>query len=298
VAAGPTHLAVGDPITISVRISGQGLLDNVNLPDQPQWRDFKAYPPSSAVEAEDPLGLSGAKRFEQVVIPQNHEVTALPPLKFSYFDPSAGNYRTLQGPAFPLQVAHAAQVSTPPPAVTNANAEAPPPVDDILHIKARPDGVLAYQTPLLFRPWFLVAQSLPALAWLTLVVLRKRKESLANNPRLRRQRQVQQRIRQDLQELRGLAAAQNSDAFFATLFRMLQEQIGERLDLPASAITESIVDERLTPLGLSEASARRLHELFQTCNQARYAPQKSGQELADLIPNIESILRELQGLKV
>jgi hypothetical protein len=40
-----------------------------------------------------------------------------------------------------------------------------------------------------------------------------------------------------------------------------------------------------------------LHELFQTCNLARYAPIKTSQELAAIIPQLEAILRELQALK-
>ena len=43
----------------------------------------------------------------------------------------------------------------------------------------------------------------------------------------------------------------SSDEFFAVLFRLLQEQLGERLDLPASAITEAVIEERLSPLGIS-----------------------------------------------
>jgi len=96
--------------------------------------------------------------------------------------------------------------------------------------------------------------------------------------------------------MRRLAAANQSDPFFATLFRLLQEQLGERLDLPASAITEAVIDEHLRPRGVPESVLGRVHELFQTCNLARYAPVKSSQELAALIPKFEASLRELQAL--
>ena len=124
--------------------------------------------------------------------------------------------------------------------------------------------------------------------------MRKRNEALANNPKLRRQRQVTQRVREGLRELHTLAAEQKGEEFFATLFRLLQEQIGERLDLPASAITEAVVDERLRGHNLSEGTLQGLHELFQTCNLARYAPLKSSQELAAVIPRLEATFKELQ----
>jgi hypothetical protein len=121
---------------------------------------------------------------------------------------------------------------------------------------------------------------------------------LANNPRLRRRRQVAQVIRQGLIELRQHASDNKSEDFFATLFRLLQEQLGERLDLPASAITEAVIEEHLRPRGVPEPALSSLRELFQTCNLARYAPIKTSQELAAIIPRFEATLRQLQGLKL
>jgi hypothetical protein len=82
------------------------------------------------------------------------------------------------------------------------------------------------------------------------------------------------------------------------MFRLLQEQLGERLDMPASAITEAVIEERLRPAGAPEIILTGLQELFQACNLARYAPIKSSQELAAIIPNVEGVLRKLQEVKL
>jgi hypothetical protein len=83
-----------------------------------------------------------------------------------------------------------------------------------------------------------------------------------------------------MKDLQRLAAENNSDEFFATMFRLLQEQLGERLDCPASAITEAVIEEKLRPRGAGEGMLNELRELFQMCNLVRYAPIKSSQELA------------------
>jgi hypothetical protein len=137
-------------------------------------------------------------------------------------------------------------------------------------------------------------QALPVFAWLAALVWRRRTDNLANNPRLRRRRQVAQIVSDGLRELCKLSGEKKSDEFFATLFRLLQEQIGERLDLPASAITEAIVDERLKPAGLTESACAALHELFQASNLARYAPVQTSQELAALVPRLEAVVQELR----
>lgn len=294
VAAGPTNVAIGDPITVKVTITGQGLLDSLNLPNQPAWTDFKAYPATSRVEPADPLGISGTKAFEQVVVPQKQEITALPAFQFSFFDPNARAFRTLSGPATPLIVRPTAALTSLPGA--NPSQSTTITNDEIVHIKPYLAVSPVAGAPLVQQPWFLGLQAVPVLTWLSLLVMRKRNEKLANNPRLRRQREVARKIQEGLVDLRRQAEAQQSDAFFATIFRLLQEQLGERLDLPAHAITEAVIDERLRSRGLPEQSLANLHELFQICNQARFAPQRSSHELASFIPRVETTLKELQNI--
>jgi hypothetical protein len=298
VTAGPTNVAVGDPITVRVQISGRGALDALTLPDQPAWRDFKTYPPTSKVATSDQHGLQGTKTFEQIVTPQNTDVHELPAFSFSFFDPDTKTYRTLTQP--PVQLAVQSGGTTPAPiiaATKTANSQNPPPPQDILPIKEQLGALAQVAPPLVTRPVFLAMQSLPVFAWLAAFVWRKRTDSLANNPRLRRQRRVAQLVREGLNDLHRLAAENNSDEFFATLFRLLQEQLGERLDCSASSITEAVIDERLVLLGAPETTLAGLRELFQLCNQARYAPMRTSGELAAVIPQFENAVRELQNVK-
>lgn len=297
VTAGPTNVAAGDPVTVKVQISGRGTLDSLALPEQSAWHEFKTYPPTTKLDTTDALGLQGTKTFEQVVVPQSPDIKALPPVLFSFFDSDQKSYRTLTQPALPLVVRPGGSAPAPTVAATARTPDNPPPAQDIVHIKPRLGTVAQIGPPLVQQSWFLALQAVPVLAWLSAVLWRRRTELLANNPRLRRQRQVAQIIRHGLLELRQLASDNKSEDFFAALFRLLQEQLGERLDLPASAITEAVIEERLRPRDVPEATLSSLRELFQTCNLARYAPVKTSQELAAMIPKFEAILRELQGLK-
>ncbi len=296
-SAGPTNVAVGDPITVKVRISGRGAIEGLTLPDQPGWGKFKTYPPTSKVDVTDKLGLQGTKSFEEVVVPQSADIKQLPPFAFSFFDPDTKSYRTLRGLAVPLVVRPSGPAAAPSIAAAGGDAQqAPPPDHDIVYIKQTMGSLAQVAPPLLRQSWFIGLQTVPLLAWFMALAWRRRSERLANNPRLRRRREVAQRVRNGCVELRQLASAKDSDGFFATLFRLLQEQIGERLDVPASSITEGVVEEQLHPRNVSEDLLNRLRELFQMCNLARYAPIKSSQELAAIVPKLESVLSEIQQL--
>lgn len=298
VSVGPTNVATGDPITVKVQISGRGNINALSLPEQAAWQDFKVYPATADVETSDPLGLQGTKTFEQVIAPQNADIKELPALTFSFFDPETKLYRTLAHPAVPLVVRPGGNAPMPVVAANPGKSnDTPPPQQDIVPIKSKIGRVRNAGVFILDRPGFLAAQSIPVLAFIAAFLWRRRADALTNNPRLRRHRAVADRMRRGKEDLQRLAAANQSEEFHATLFRLLQEQLGERLDCPASAITEEVVEEKLRPRGLPDTTLEQIQELFQACNLARYAPSRSSQELAALIPRFESALRSLQEVR-
>jgi hypothetical protein len=293
-------VTVGDPITLIVQIGGHGPIESLTLSSLDKWRDFKVYPPITKVETTDPFGLDGTKTFEHAVIPENADMKELPPVTFSFFDPEQKSYRTVRHPATPIIVRPGTAPPAQPTIVASAasNANEPKPTAEIVHIKSRLGTLAQIRAPLIEQTWFVALQGVPLLAWISVLLWRKREETLANNPKLRRRRQVAASVRDGLAELRRLAAANQAEEFFATTFRLLQEQLGERLDLPAFAITEAVLEDRLRPCGVAEETLSALAGIFQTCNQARYAPQRNSQELASLAPKVESVLRELQRLNL
>jgi len=296
VTAGPTNVTAGDPVTVRVQISGRGAFDGVKLPDQTGWGDFKLFPPTAKFTPGDQLELSGTKMFEEIVTPQNAGVQALPPFAFCFFNPDDGQYHTLTQPALPLTV-KAAGATVLPPAVANKTANEEKPAQDILPIKENLGPLAKIKTPLLAQPAFLAVQAVPVLAFLAAFIWRMRTDNLANNPRLRRQRAVAQLVASGLDDLKKYAAANQPDEFFATLFRLLQEQLGERLDCPASAITENVVEEHSVLRGAPTATRDALREQFQLCNQARYAPVRGSGELNSVAAQFEKLIGQLREVK-
>ena len=291
-------VTAGDPITLTVRLTGRGPIETLKWEASSAWTGFKTYPSSTQVTNSDALGLSGTKTFEQAVIPESPQVKEIPPISFSFFDPAQRRYRTVSHPAMPITV-KAAVVAVAQPVVvaaTDRGEAPPPPATDIVHIKSRPGAFAQIAPPWIERPGFLVLQLAPLAMWLAALAWRRRTDRLANDPRLRRRQQVTRVIRDGLVELKQAAAANQGEAFFATTFRLLQEQLGERLDLPASAITEAVVDERLQPLGLDAGLLANTRDLFQSCNQARYAPTQQPGELMALLLKVEATLRQLQDI--
>ena len=102
-SAAPTNVSVGDPISLQIQIKGRGSFDTVKLPDF-GWKDFTFHAPNAAFTNSDELGMAGIKSFDQDVIPQRVSISQIPPIVFSFFDPDARAYKTIQSPVMPITV--------------------------------------------------------------------------------------------------------------------------------------------------------------------------------------------------
>jgi hypothetical protein len=104
VQASPTSLAIGDLVTVTMKIRGEGYLESMIPPRISSGGNLRTYDPKLVP------GGAGEKVFEQTVIPQSTNA-AIPSVSFSYFDARAAAYRTITRGPFSLSF-HAAKTVT------------------------------------------------------------------------------------------------------------------------------------------------------------------------------------------
>ncbi len=278
--ASPTNVQAGDPITIRVDIGGRGNFDSVHLPEQHAWRGFRTYPPTATFESQDPSETTGTKHFEQVVTPESAAIRELPPLAFAYFSPAAGEYKTVETAPVPLTVAPGAKT----PVIPEPTGTPTPPAKTPELAPLKPHlGVIAAGTiPWTTRPWFFGLVAVPWAGWAGMRLWRRWQERSAANLEGRRRRQAEKRIDEGMASLAECSRRGDSAAFFAALFRVLQEIIGAKVQQPPASITEGVLDAELPARGVPEPVVTEFHRLFRACNQARYAPVTDPSDLEEL----------------
>ena len=292
-------VVAGDPILITVEIGGEGPIESLQLNLGGTWDGFKTYAPETAVTLQDKVGLQGSKRFSQVVIPQSAEVKELPTILFSYFDPVRQSYQVLAQAPVAITVRPGA-----PAAVyagkANGDAETFGPKEtarEIVHIKNRLGNFGILQPPLVLRPWFMGLNAAPVLAWLALRLWQWRQAKLARNPKLVRRRHVARLVREGLAGLQQAANRDDPEAFFAIVFQLLQERLGEKAGMPASSIDELNLDQVLEG-GADDQLRADVRALFQDCSAGRYAPGRLNEGLASMVPRIRSVLNRLEEVEI
>ena len=155
--AAPNKAATGDPVTVRLRLSGQGNFDRIAPPVLSDDRGLRTYPPSAKFKADNETNLSGTKTFEQVVIADGPRTT-LPSYRFNYLDPATGKYVVIDTPPLSVKI-EGRNVATPTPAPAAASPAATPlpaptPVrapEDILYIRGERGGVRGAEA---FRPLY------------------------------------------------------------------------------------------------------------------------------------------------
>jgi len=293
VSASPTDVVVGEPITLTMRITdvGSGPKD-LELLQAPNLDGDESLTASFRVPDDRPGGVvSGpTKTFTQSIRPTSAEVEFIPPVPFAYFDPVTQKYDVALSRPIDITVTTSMQLDAASMGGTASPQQSS--TDGVTTVRG---GLLAnYTDPeVLLRPrqqpsagWLAGIAIAPPLAVGLLTGVRSRRASDKRNPNRQRFRTARRRFDERLSSCDGHpdAAAQAIRAFVA-----------DRLGLPADAITSREAASAVQSAGhpkLADNLLSRLDEL----ERLGYAGDTGAQEMPlhsirDLIRQLETSLR-------
>lgn len=256
VEATPLKLAKGDPVTVTMTISGEGNFDRVQAPEIQDPKGWKTYSPSSEF-LKDTNSSGGRKVFEQALVAKDAHLKAVPPAAFSYFDPRSETYKELISAPIPLTIEQKESVSaeTPTPQKAQASAEtkqvpgqsdtASPPIEGLAPLQMD-NGKLGNQfIPFFKQRWFQILLLVVFCLFVVVWIVQVRKSRLANNPTLQRRSQMKELLEKRLLEVEKYVAAGDSRGFLAGCRVGIQEQLGLLWGKEAGAITSADLEANL-----------------------------------------------------
>ena len=105
-SADRTQVEAGEAVTVTVTVKGPGNLKGTGDLTWPQITGFKMYPAAAAAGSLPSYSdtVRGYKEFKTVLVPSASGIYAVPPIKWSYFNPVSGQYKTLQTEPITLSV--------------------------------------------------------------------------------------------------------------------------------------------------------------------------------------------------
>jgi hypothetical protein len=273
VSAKPDRVEQGQPITVTIAISGSPVegVAGPNLAAQPELAsrfDFTGDEMTGDVERQ------GVKVFRRAIFPKQVGEQTVPPITWSYFDPNRESYVTLASQPVPVAVDPPSGASAATTSLESTPPDSPSTKLTVLRGGISPnyvdtDGLLANQVFSLPMPVISGILAAPPLAWLVTLFTVRRRLRLRSDVSYARRRKAMAEGRAGLQ--RAMRAHDPREQL-AGVGEAVTTYLAHRFDLPPGAITpgeaRSLLVERLH----DEPTADELAGFLSDCDALRYAP--------------------------
>ncbi len=275
-------LKVGDALTVTLELSGQGYLASAGKPRLPSLEDFREHDSGSSLDSRPVSGrLQGRLRVESLLIPRKAGDFEIPPVHYSYYDTDQHRYRTLSTDPVPIHVTASGEGEVQSFA-TGGKSRIEVLSQDILHIQPITARLRPYHGLLLRSRVFWAAVALPLLLWLVSGLLaRRRRLRLADPVRLRAEAALRHARRRLAEE--GDAAQRAGEALMVWL--------GDKSNRAPAGLTRDDMERWLQTKGVGEAMRREVADLLDRVDRARFATATSGEDLPAVA---EDLLKRLE----
>jgi hypothetical protein len=273
---------VGDTVTLTVTVSGQGNFHDLGAVHAPDAPGFEVFDPEVTDDLHNgPAGTAGARRYTFVLIPREAGDLQVGTARLSTFDPGKGAYETAEAGPFPLTVAAAAPASAPAPQA----------------VPGRGSGGAVSRTEAL--AW----AALVFVAGMVLLVLRRLagRKGRVDAPELEEAPAAPgpngAKARADLEAVldptrsRAPYPAHPADGWAAELDRALRNWLGARWDIPPPRVDEAAAARHLAD---DPEAAGACQGVLATLQAARFAPA-SDLDREALAAKIRALVERVDG---
>jgi hypothetical protein len=298
VEATPESVTVGDPIVLTMKVSGKGSFKTVSAPVLSLTDGFKVYDP----QVKESDSIEGVKIFEQVIIPTTSEVFELPEVLFSYFDPMEGEYKTLVAPSIPIHVITGGANGKAKLDEGTGIAGIASDLEivfgtDIFYIKGSPGIIRTQDSYLYTQPWFWMLNAIPVMGLVGVGLYDRRKTRLENDMAYARFYRAGKVVSKEICIARAAMEKEDVAGFCDAVHKTIQQYLGDKFNLAVKGITRDVV-EVLRNREVPDEILRQLTAFFQECDMLRYSPLSADKSrMGKLLDSLEQLVDKIEGLK-
>lgn len=284
-AINKTEIKENEAATLTLRISGTGNLKIAEPPkvDFPTTLDaFEPVVVDSVVHTSQ--YIAGYKEIKYTFTPNRVGQVEIPPIQFSFFDPSANAYKTVASPAYRIHV-----ISS-----DNQTAVIPNDIHDIIN---NPQSNNRSKIATWLKSYgYWIAFSLPLIAIIAFFALRRpvappaiKKETNippANSPNelamLRLNRAEQHLLRGD------------HGAFYQETAKAIWLYLSEKLNIPLAKLSRDEAENKLQLMDINPNLKDDIFRITQACETALYSPDKGTIHMHQIYSDSIRLIKQLE----
>ena len=254
------HVKTGDPITLSMSVYGEGNIQTINEPllVLNNAKDFKLYPAESNTQITNREELiRGRKVFSKVIEPQKTDLESIPAVVFSFFDPRAGQYRTITKEPIPIVVETGEQeipiqLTLSGSNIASAKQQAQILTQDILPIMTNLSS-LQNQGEYIYKNSFIIGcLSIPAIAVIVSFFITRHKEKLQTDIGYARDKRAHAIAKKRLAMAKSALSQNAPKEFYASLSKSMADYLADKFNISAANATSDKVGILLKHRGVDD----------------------------------------------
>jgi hypothetical protein len=228
------------------------------------------------------------------LIPRNPGDFKLPPISFSYFDPSANQYKTITSEAFDISVEKGDETQSAAVVSGLSKEDVKFVGKDILFIKV--GNIKLFKTNNHFFGSFLFygIYALALLAFAVIIIMRRRIIKQNANIAFVRNKRADKFASKRLKQARIHLQANEKEKFYEELLKGIWGYLSDKLNIPLADLSRDTAKEYLQGKGIAPDLLNNFIGLVDNCEYARYAPASSDIMMKDDYQKAMEIITTLQ----
>jgi len=287
-----TTVKSNEPLTLNINISGSGNIKLLEMPEVNLPNGFEKYEPKINDQINRKGKISGTKTGEYLFVPRVVGTREIPPIEFSYFNPSNKKYVTLKSESFTIDIKPGDKQAATEVVGKEYVKELG---TDIRFIKTSYGDIEKKKSYVFDSTGFLVASILPVILSVGLIGWKRRYDKLHGNVVLLRYQKAQKVAKNRLKTAKKLMDAQNHKDFYTELSSALFGYLEDKLHISKSEFTIQRASDELRSRNISDELIKDLKAGAEKCEFVRFAPgaekstamQEMYNEIAEVIINLE-----------
>ena len=266
------NVVTNESVTLRLTISGSGNIKLLKVLEPKLPAGMEKYEPKIVENINRGSVISGQKIIDYLIVPRVAGEKEIPPIDFTYFNPSSRKYITVASPSFKINVR---QGIAGDEAASQGFAKEDVKLlsEDIRYIKTSNYKLEPRHEISLIRSWFWVSLAFPFFALVGAIVVKRKQDKISGNVQLLRYQKAEKAARKRLKLAKAALDKNNTTNFYSELSLALFGYLEDKLGIQKSEFTLEGAVEKLLQRNVDPNLIERVKRIAEKCEYVRFAPQ-------------------------
>ncbi|MFV0483089.1 MAG: BatD family protein [Bacteroidales bacterium] len=279
-----TELTSNEAISYTLKVTGKGNLNLVQIPKLNIPSDFESFDPEITSNiSSTAAGTSGSKTFKYVFIPRTAGDYEIPAMTMSYFDPSKKDYVRLSTKPYKIKVTKGSGGAT----VSSGSGVSREDLDvlnkDIRHISENMTSRIRKYAALFVYSWeYWMLFAITLIVFGLIVWINRKRAKLYSDEAYVKNKRAYKMIRKHLKSAQAYVNSNDAKAFYPELLTGYWNYFNHKLNIPLSQLNRDVALRTLSDNGVNEDTVKEFNSVVDICEFANYGGASQNGSLTDV----------------